>query len=413
MAKDKKYDWGIGNPIPIIGDHSLVKLNIIEKYLETYMRHLTIIPYTDKLKFAIIDGFSGGGLYKNINGQEILGSPLRVLNTVERLKKEINFERENKNFKKIEFDIPIYCIEKDKKVFEFLKQTITQRGFHNLAKIINGEFERKYRDVIKELQNKQYKKAIFILDQYGYADATIGTIKNILYSFQNAEIILTFACDSLIDYLSSFSRNKTALINLGLDDNDITHLLDTKKDNDGNRRILQFDLLKSIINKVGACYYTPFFVQGEETHRAYWLLHFSNHPIARNEMVKLHYENYNSFIHYGGKGLDMFGYSTKEKYTLSPFLFGEQDKLESLELIKEQIQYKIKNYDNQTFETLIQKEINDTPATIETITESLQEKLDYKDIDIIDPKTNKRIKSFKKIKLEYIIKCNKQERFNF
>lgn len=33
MAKDKKYDWGIGNPLPKIEEHSLVKLNIIEKYL--------------------------------------------------------------------------------------------------------------------------------------------------------------------------------------------------------------------------------------------------------------------------------------------------------------------------------------------------------------------------------------------
>lgn len=117
MAKDKKYDWGIGNPLPKIEEHSLVKLNIIEKYLEAYMRHLTISPYPRNLKFAVIDGFSGGGLYKDIKGQEILGSPLRVLETIERLKKEITFERENKNFGKINFDIPVYCIEKDRNVF--------------------------------------------------------------------------------------------------------------------------------------------------------------------------------------------------------------------------------------------------------------------------------------------------------
>lgn len=81
------------------------------------MRHLTILPYSRNLKFAIIDGFSGGGLYKDIKGQEILGSPLRVLETVERLKKEITFERENKNFGKINFDIPIIALKKTK---EFL-----------------------------------------------------------------------------------------------------------------------------------------------------------------------------------------------------------------------------------------------------------------------------------------------------
>ena len=130
-------------------------------------------------------------------------------------------------------------------------------------------------------------------------------------------------------------------------------------------------------------------------------------------MVKLHYENYNSFIHYGGEGLDMFGYSTQDKYTLKPFLFTEEDKIKGLELIKKQIQSKVKKYDNQTFDTLIQNEINNTPATIETIQESLKEQLYYGDIEIINPKTNKKIKKYTDIKLKYIIKDTKQQRFEF
>lgn len=411
MAKKEKYSWDIGSSLPIIEEHSLVKLEIIEKYLEAYIRHLTILPVTNKLKFAIVDGFSGGGLYESLEGQEILGSPLRIIETIERLKKVITFERENNKFRQIDFDIPVYCIEKNTATFKFLQRTLSQRGLNHLAQIINGEFEKVYTNIIKELQNKKYQKAIFLLDQYGYVEASINSIKYILKSFKKAEIILTFACDNLIDYLSI--KNKTALLNLGLDNCDIEHLLDTKQDNDDNRKILQFILLKSIINKVGACYYTPFFIQGKKTHRAYWLLHFSNHPTARNEMVKLHYENYNSFIHYGGKGLDMFGYSTQDKYTLKPFLFTEEDKIKGLELIKKQIQSKVKKYDNQTFDTLIQNEINNTPATIETIQESLKEQLYYGDIEIINPKTNKKIKKYTDIKLKYIIKDTKQQRFEF
>ncbi len=411
MAKKEKYIWGVGSELPLIDDHSLVKLEIIEEYLEEYIRHLTIFPFTASLKFAIVDGFSGGGLYKTIDMQEILGSPLRILETIERLKKEIAFERENNKSRQINFDIPVYCIEKNKETFRFLQQTLTQRNFHNFAQIINGEFEKVYTQVIAELKNKKYKKAIFLLDQYGYLEANIHTIKNILYSFENAEIILTFACDSLIDYLSI--SNKPALSNLGLDNYDIEYLLDTKQDNDNNRKILQFALLKSIIDKVGACYYTPFFVRSEKTHRAYWLLHFSNHPIARNEMVKLHYKKHNAFIHYGGEGLDMFGYSTKDKNLL--FSFTEEDRLKGLNLIKNQILDKIVSYDNKTFGNLIQNEINYTPATIETIQESLIEQIYYGDIEIFDTKANVAVKNHKHIKLEHIIKISKhkQQRFKF
>ena len=410
MAKKEKYIWSVGSELPLIDDR-LVKLEIIEEYLEEYIRHLTIFPFTASLKFAIVDGFSGGGLYKTLDKQEILGSPLRILDTIERLKKEIAFERENNKSRQINFDIPVYCIEKNKETFNFLRQTLTQRNFHNFAHIINGEFEKVYTQVITELKNKKYKKAIFLLDQYGYSDANIHTIKNILHSFENAEIILTFACDNLIDYLSK--ANETALLNLGLDKCDIEYLLDTKQDDAHNRKILQFALLKSIIGKVGACYYTPFFVRSEKTHRAYWLLHFSNHPTARNEMVKLHYKKHNAFIHYGGEGLDMFGYSTKDKNLL--FSFTEEDRLKGLNLIKDQIQDKIVYYDNKTFGNLIQNEINNTPATIQTIQESLEEQLYYGDIEIFDAKANVAVKNYKNIKLEHIIKISKhkQQRFKF
>ncbi len=409
MSKSDKYIWEINKELPIIDDHSLVKLEIIEKYLETYIKHLAIFPFTDKLKFAIIDGFSGGGLYKTINNQVISGSPLRILQTIERLQKEINIERESKKFKIIDFNIPIYLIEKDKDTFKFLQKTLMERNFK--CNIYNNEFEKIYLNIIQTLKMQKFQKAIFILDQYGYADATINTIKNILSNFKNAEVILTFACDGLIDYLSI--KNKTALVNLGLTHNDIEYLLDTKQDNDSNRQILQFALLRSILKHIGACFYTPFFIRGKKTHRAYWLLHFSNHSTARNEMVKLHYENHNAFIHYGGNGLDMFGYSTRDAETLNPFLFAEEDRLKSLNSIAQTIQNKIKKYDNQPFENLIKNEINQTPATIETIKESLEECLHYEDIEIIDPKTNKKIKNYKNIKLDSIIKDKKQQRFKF
>ena len=235
--------------------------------MEAYIRHLTILPVTNKLKFSIVDGFSGGGLYKSLERQEILGSPLRIIEAIERLKRVIAFERENNKIRQIDFDVPVYCIEKNIATFKFLKRTLSQRELNHLVQTINGEFEKVYTNIIKELQNKKYQKAIFLLDQYGYAEANINSVKYILNSFKNAEIILTFACDNLIDYLSI--KNKTALLNLGLDNCDIEHLLDTKQDNDDNRKILQFILLKSIINKVGACYYTPFFIQGKKTHKAY------------------------------------------------------------------------------------------------------------------------------------------------
>lgn len=132
-------------------------------------------------------------------------------------------------------------------------------------------------------------------------------------------------------------------------------------------------------------------------------------------MVKLHYQNYNSFIHYAGEGLDMFGYSSKDKNTLKPFLFAQEDKERSLKLVAEQIEKKITQYDSKTFEELIRNEINYTPATIEIIQESLREYLRHEYIEIIDTKKGKKVTNCKNIKLENVIKIPKirQKRFNF
>lgn len=73
------------------------------------------------------------------------------------------------------------------------------------------------------------------------------------------------------------------------------------------------------------------------------------------------------------------------------------------------------NYDNNTFGSLIKNEINNTPATIQTIQESLEEQLYYGDIEIFDTKANVAVKNHKNIKLEHIIKVSKrkQQRFKF
>lgn len=410
MGKINKYDWGISKELPLIEEHSIVKLKILEGYLRVYMEKLCSIPYPTKLKFAIIDGFAGGGLYQDAKRNEILGSPLRILETVNAMQKEINFKREQENKGKITFEIPIYLVEKNKNTFNFLSQTLKTRDYSSNVFPYHGAFEEQYIHILQELQRNRYSRAIFILDQYGYSDANLKIIKRILKDFRKPEIILTFACDSLIDYLSQ--KNQKALLNLGLSADNIEYLLDTKEDNDRNRKNILNSLLSGVTESVGACFYTPFFVKGVKTHRAYWLLHFSNHPIARDEMVKLHYKHQNDFIHYGGEGLDMFGFSTKEQMTLNPFLFTEQDKEKSLQIIKQQIPEKMKNYDGRTFGDFIRDEINQTPATIEIIQNSLNEALYYGDIEFFD-QTGKKIKQSKNIKLDDHIKIGRQQRFKF
>ena len=81
MSK-KHYDWRIGEPLPLLGDHSVAKHGISEQYLGIYIERLTRTFSQTMLNLTIVDGFCGGGLYRH-GGREADGSPLRLLRAVE------------------------------------------------------------------------------------------------------------------------------------------------------------------------------------------------------------------------------------------------------------------------------------------------------------------------------------------
>ena len=58
----------------------------------------------------------------------------------------------------------------------------------------------------------------------------------------------------------------------------------------------------------GAAYDTPFFIRPKRSRRALWFVHLSRHPVARDVMVQCHWNNFNTFEHYGSGSLDMMGW---------------------------------------------------------------------------------------------------------
>src|SRR5258708_37661776 len=64
-------------------------------------------------------------------------------------------------------------------------------------------FEEACPDVLAHIQKKgTAHRSLFFLDQYGWSDVRLETIRTILSTLKNPEILLTFAVDALIDFLS-------------------------------------------------------------------------------------------------------------------------------------------------------------------------------------------------------------------
>lgn len=404
MGKKKKYNWVIGEDLPDIDNHSLVKLDIIEQYVSIYLKYLTKSCKQSNLKLSIIDGFSGGGLYKN----NITGSPIRIKNAVQTTIKEIHAERSLSGCRPIEsFEINYTFIEKDKHAYQFLKKTLKE--FHYMCDkthCVNGEFSSNLQRSINLIKNtSRAEKAIFILDQYGYMDAPINDIRKIFSNLKKAEAILTFSMDSLIDYLH---ENSTVLKNLGLRKEDYEKILDMRQDDNFSREKLQPKLFEGIVKASGAPYYTPFFIKSDSTNRAYWLFHFSSHPTARDEMIKLHWEKQNTFQLFGRAGLQMLvGYSSDNQTSL--FEFDEFAKEASLKSLAQEIPPLIKSLQEVPFSKLRNTILNETPATIEIIKQSLDDAIQDGEIEIYSVNRKSKREKFTTIKNDDILKWKGQK----
>lgn len=413
MAKVNKYEWIIGEKLPDIDEHSIVKLEILERYIEIYLRYLSNNPFQSNLKLNIIDGFSGGGIYKD----NILGSPLRIRQTIEKTKKIISFEREQSNCMPINFDIDYRFIEKKKNTHEFLKYSLKEYGlFCDKTKCILGKFTTHLDSIISETKEKTRSgRSIFILDQYGYADAPIKSIRKIFKELSSTEVILTFSIDSLIDYLTK--ENTKVLENQGLTKEECERIFDEREDTDFSRAKIQPILYKIIVEQVGAPFYTPFFIKSDVSNRAYWLFHFSTHPTARDEMMKLHWEKQNSFIHYGGAGLKMLiGYNSEYKNNLFKneiYEFNDFAKEKSIDSLSKEIPRMIHSAKETTFESLKNTIINQTPVTENILRESLSESLESGEIEIRSADKLSKRKKFTTIKKDDFLIWRGQKQLSF
>ena len=72
------FIWHPNDPPPLLEDHSKAKLSVLRLYLRAYFDRLGNIPARDEFKLDLIDGFAGGGTFRD--GKVITsGTPLIML----------------------------------------------------------------------------------------------------------------------------------------------------------------------------------------------------------------------------------------------------------------------------------------------------------------------------------------------
>jgi three-Cys-motif partner protein len=350
MSKSE-YDWELGKPPPLIEPHTIVKQNIYQSYIEQYIKTLNQNPKYS-FNFAVVDAFAGGGLYRDANGDEHQGSPVKIIEAIKNGKELVNLNR-NSPFK---FTSKLFFIEKKKPVFEYLKNHLSDLGLNDKFDInlIKSDFESSYLGIVKAISESLGKNArsIFILDQYGYADVPFVSIRKIFDLLPKSEVILTLAVNHLVDYIAdpekemrkvsqfdmfpeaesekkieSAKQVKNYLEKLGLNLNELQE--DKASYPRTYRGVIQTKLLEKLILLSNAKFYVPFFLGESGNHREMWLVHLSRHPEARSVMTNILHQHANEkkavISHYGELDLDMLGFIGKKDIIGQPSLFESKD----------------------------------------------------------------------------------------
>jgi len=382
-----KYGWEIGQPPPTLYVHSLAKHEVLRAYVSRYLRILTGDPRIDHFRITLVDGFSGGGVYLHeVTREELPGSPLLFLESVRETEAELRTSRK----KEFCLDAHYVFVERDSQTLAYLTQTLVERGYRSMIdngqiKLVQGLFAKKAQEIMQFIQGKSSAgRSIFLLDQYGYKDVPFDLLSAIFSTLPRAEVILTFAVDALVDYLTDSPNFEQILAGINLDGElDLGSFTQTKGAGD-RRFFIQSRLTPILHRRSGAAFYTPFFIVSRESNRDYWLVHLSMHERARDEMAKLHWELHNYFRHNGGAGLGMLGYDPKSDLALTgqgDFNFDDMARKRSLAQLRTDIpEFLVRHPNGLTFGELVGLTCNTSPATTDFYRDTLDDLLQSGDI---------------------------------
>ena len=395
-----EFKWHPNDDPPIIEEHSRVKLEVLRKYLRGYFDTLNKNPIRDEFKIDLVDGFAGGGTFRD--GDRIIpGSPLIMIDESRNAQERLNKNRA----KPLHFDCRYYFYDIESAHTDHLKKTIVERGYEftedNLV-IQNAAFEDVVEKTINNIKKRQPRagRAIFLLDQTGYKQVSLMHANKIFSELPNAEIILTFAVDTLINLLNNNPNYIKSTAPLNISDAQIIEWL-AMKNGDGGKALIQRTLRKHIRNEVGAKYDTPFFIRPQSSRRALWFLHLSRHPTARNVMLEQHWALENKFEHFGRSDIDILGWDAIKPGQMPLLNFNSIDAKFLMNQLPDSIIREIYPlaYDNSITVGAFRHVIsNRTAATNEFVDQALCTLHNEKELEILDPQNIPRQKSYQNLK---------------
>lgn len=320
------FSWSVGHPLPKIEQHSDRKLQVIEEYLRVYFDTVVRDPRMDNLNITLIDGFCGGGLYDR-SGETRLGSPMVILNAIFNAGVRLNEGRQ----KPLSIDAVYHFGDENREHVEFLRQTILDSQFRDFLGKSVTLHHKQFTDllplVIADIKRRQRQgRAIFVLDQFGYADVPMSSIRAIFDNLPKAEVILTFSIDALLNYLQDEGDPAPVVSQFGVNEPFLRLWREWKLGGQSGRAMAQRALMTQMHRYSGARFFTPFMMFSSTDNRHMLIAHLSQSQAARDKMLSVHWALKNTFKHIGRGSLFELGFDARLTTETPLFEFSDVDR---------------------------------------------------------------------------------------
>lgn len=271
-------------------DQSQVKHQIIGEYLRQYYLTYFTDHRIQKLRLAIVDGFSGGGVFTNG-----IGTPLLSMKITNETELEISIKRG----KPVKIETKFYFIDTDQQATQALTNNIEDHSFQNENfTIFNAAFGATLPEIIADIKVNfsRSERCIFILDPYDYTSVHLNHIKAIS-CLKNSEIIWLVTNDHIAHYVSEKTDIfESSFTKIGATPADIiaikAELLSAQKT--GGWPLCRHIICKFLVEQSGFRLGCDFPIRQISSNKDYTILHLSKHERAREVMVLGHWQHGNN-----------------------------------------------------------------------------------------------------------------------
>lgn len=404
---EKSYDWEDGAELE---EHTKKKHQILREYFREYLITRCKLPQQEKFRLAIVDGFSGGGVYECGS----YGSPLIFLEVLTTTSIEINVDRNVQGLKPVDIQCLLVLNDKSRSVVEQLKGNVASLLIeaHSLEHInvdvvyCSGAFENVYPEIKNRLTSAKFRNVFFNLDQCGYSQVTTQLIRDIITSWHSPEVLLTFMIKSMLTYLSPNLKSNAVPLEKTVQ-NKINALLESPDSMIGKREWLaEAELIAFHHLKDCAAFVSPFSIRNPKGWQ-YWLMHFATSYRARqvyNDVL----HRCGAQAHFGRSGLKMLSYDPQNEGQL--YLFDKSSRQAAKEALYEDIpRFVAESGDALSMHEFYVSAYSETPAHSEDIHEMI---MLNEDMEVITESGGKR-RQANTIKPSDTLKLTSQKSFFF